>query len=325
MADHRWAPRQPPPAFVWPVRVDPTGRAGPTRGEAQGGRWRRSSRGFYVPASVDGTVSSQRIVEAAVLLPQGGAVTGWASLHLRGAFFLDGQRHGVRLALPLTIGPGQSRRKRGGVRFLEDRVGQVERVFGIPCTAPLRALFDEMRLSTDVREAVVAMDMAAAARLATITEMRSFVAGHAGWDGVPVGRQALDLAAEASDSPQEVRYRLVWELDAGLPRPLVNQPVFDRRGKLLGYPDLLDPVAGLVGEYDGDDHRRAARHSSDVGREAQFRDVGLEVTRATGGDVRDRLALAARIRAACARARFEPPERRLWTLTPPPGWRSRRR
>ena len=303
------------------MRVDPTGRTGPTRGKAQGPHWRRSSAGFYVPSSVDATVSSQRIVEAAVLLPPDGAVTGWASLHLRGAFFLDGQRYGVLLPVPLTIGPGQSRRKRGGIRFLEDRVGPVERVFGIPCTPPLRALFDEMRLSDDMRDAVVAVDMAAAAGLVTIPDLRGFVAGHAGWDGVPVARQALDLADEGSASTPETCYRLVWELDAGLPRPLVNQPVFDLRGRLLGYPDLLDPIAGLVGEYDGDDHRRAARHSSDVGREAWFRDVGLEVTRATGADVRDRLALAARVRAARARARFEPPERRLWTLTPPPGWR----
>ena len=260
-----------------------------------------------------------------MLLPPAGAVTGWAALHLRGAFFLDGQRYGIPGPVALTVGPGQSRRTRRGVRFLEDRLGQVERVFGIPCTSPLRALFDEMRLSDDLREAVVAMDMAAAARLATVAEMRGFVAGHTGWDGVPVARVALDLASEASDSPQEVRYRLVWELDAGLPRPLVNRPVFDRRGRLLGYPDLLDPIAGLVGEYDGDDHRRAARHSSDVGREAQFRDVGLEVTRATGADVRDRSMLAARILEARGRARFEDAERRRWTLTHPPGWRPRRR
>jgi hypothetical protein len=264
-------------------------------------------------------------VEAAALLPPSGAVTGWAALHLRGAAFLDGRRYGGLRPVALTIGPGQGRRKRDGIRFLEDRLGPVEWVFGIPCTAPLRALLDELRLSDDVREAVVAMEMAAAAWLATVDQMREFVEGHSGWDGVPQARQALDLAADGADSPQEVRYRMVWELDAGLPRPLVNQPVFDRRGRLLGYPDLLDPVAGLVGEYDGDDHRRAARHSSDVGRESRFRDVGLEVTRATGADVRDRLALAARIRAARARARFEPPETRRWTLTPPPGFRPRRR
>jgi hypothetical protein len=274
---------------------------------------------------VDPTVSSQRIVEAAVLLPPGGAVTGWASLHLRGAFFLDGQRYGDLRPVPLVVGPGHRRRPQDGIRFLEDRVGRVEAVYRIPCTPALRAVFDEMRLSDDLREAVVAIDMAAAATLATVAQMTAFVAGHSRWNGVPLARQALSLADGDSASPQETRYRLVWVLDAGLPRPLVNQPVFDRRGKLLGYPDLLDPVAGLVGEYDGDDHRKAARHSGDVAREAGLRAVGLEVTRATGADVRDRAMLAARILEARGRARFEDPDRRRWTLTPPPGWRPRRR
>jgi hypothetical protein len=323
--DHRWRPRQPPLPFIWPVQVDPEGIQGPTRGQTQGPKWRRSSPGFYVPTSVDRTGSSQRIVEAAVLLPGGGAVTGWASLHLRGAFFLDGQRYGALRAVPLVVGPGQRRRRRDGIRFLEDRVGHVEMVYRIPCTPVRRAVFDEMRLSDDVREAVVAVDMAAAAGLVSVAQMRVFVAGHSGWNGVPLAREALDLADEGSDSPQETRYRLVWQLDARLPRPLVNPPVFDRSGRLLGYPDLLDPAAGLVGEYDGDDHRRAARHSADVGREARLRDVGLEVTRATGADVLDRAMLAARILEARERARFEDPERRRWTLTPPPGWRPRRR
>jgi hypothetical protein len=33
---------------------------------------------------------------------------------------------------------------------------------------------------------------------------------------------------------------------AGLPRPDVNQPVFDLDGRFLGIPDLLDLEAGLA-------------------------------------------------------------------------------
>jgi hypothetical protein len=113
----------------------------------------------------------------------------------------------------------------------------------------------------------------------------------------------------------------VWVLDAGLPRPLVNQPLFDRRGRLLGYPDLLDVEAGLVGEYDGEDHRRARRHSSDVDREARMRDVRLEVTRATGIDLADRRALATRIQTARRRAPFVAPASRGWTTTAPAWFR----
>ena len=54
--------------------------------------------------------------------------------------------------------------------------------------------------------------------------------------------------------------RLVWVMDAGLPTPLCNEPVFSLDGQLLGYPDLFDPEAGSVGEYDGADHKDGKRH-----------------------------------------------------------------
>jgi hypothetical protein len=163
--------------------------------------------------------------------------------------------------------------------------------------------------------------MAAAARLTSTERIRSLLESRSAWcgvPGVPQVRAALVLADEDSASPPETRLRMVWQLDAGLPRPLVNQPVFDRDGRLVGYPDLLDVEAGLAIEYDGEDHRRASRHSADVDREARFREVGLEVTRATGRDLHERDALVARLLAARARAPFTEPGRRRWTTTPPP-------
>lgn len=150
--------------------------------------------------------------------------------------------------------------------------------------------------------------------------MTEYVARHQAWTGVPQCRDALALADEGSRSPQEVRLRLVWVIDAARPAPLVNRPVFDLTGRLLGYPDLFDPEAGVVGEYDGEDHRGAARHSSDVGREARFRDHLLEVFRVTGPDMRDRSLVVDRIDSAFRRARQVPPGRRTWTLQPPPWW-----
>lgn len=161
------------------------------------------------------------------------------------------------------------------------------------------------------------MDMAAAARIMSISRMQTYVASKAGWVGVEQVRRALELADEDSRSPQETRARLIWVLDAGLPRPLVNRPVFDRSERLLGIADLLDPEAGFVCEYDGDDHRAAKRHSSDVDREARLRRVLIEVTRATGLDIREPAKLAQRLLDARGRARFLPAERRPWTLTPP--------
>lgn len=177
-----------------------------------------------------------------------------------------------------------------------------------------------MRLATNLTEAVVVADMTAFDELSSIKRMRAYVDAHPRWRGVDQARSALDLAHENSWSPNETRTRKVWVVDAGLPPPLVNVPIFDRRGRLLGYPDLLDEESGLVVEFDGAEHRRAARHSSDVGREDAFRRHLLEVTRVTGPDLHAQDRVAGRLLAARSRARWLPPDRRGWTTTPPPGW-----
>ena len=113
---------------------------------------------------------------------------------------------------------------------------------------------------------------------------------------------------------------LCWRLDAQLPEPFANPPVFDLAGRFVGIPDLLDPVAGVVGEYAGAVHRSPERHRRDVAREERFRVVGLEPFTIVAGDLADRPLVVSRMLAARGRARFLPPEERLWTLTPPPWW-----
>ncbi len=322
---HRWSPVCPPPTNLYrPVRIDPAGRTGPTPGRAAGPRWRRTSPGHYVPVHVDRTVPEQRVLEESVRLPPQGAVTGWAACRLASATFFDGLLPDGRTErpVPLVVGPTTHRRRVEGVRFLQDRISPDELVvrYGVPCTRTHRALFDEMRYAPDVREATVAMDMVAAAELASISQMRRYADVHDGWRGVPQVRDALDLADEDSRSPNETRLRLIWVLDARLPRPQVNRPVFTLDGRLLGYADLFDEEAGMFGEFDGAEHRRAARHTHDVAREDRCRRAGLEYVKVTGPDLLDVPLVVDRIRATRSRARFLPASARRWTLTPPPGW-----
>jgi hypothetical protein len=103
--------------------------------------------------------------------------------------------------------------------------------------------FDTARFDSDVREAVVAIDMMAAAELVSLRQISDYLPTQARAGGVRQVRQALALADEDSRSPNESRVRLIWVLDAGAAPPRVNQPVFDLRGRLLGIADLLDPVA----------------------------------------------------------------------------------
>lgn len=323
---HRWDPVcERPSDLVTPRAVDPLGVHGPTRAQAAGPRFRRTSPGLYVPVEVDETVVEQRILEQGSRIPTSGAVTGWAALRWRGAAFFDGTRvTGKPRPVPLVVGDF---RLRGDDRVAISRaqIAPTERtqVGSIWVTTVQRALFDEMRFSADVRTAVVAMDMAAAARLISVSLMTKYVSFRRAWTGVELVRLALVLAIDHSRSPRETRMRLVWILDAGLPTPLCNIPVFDLSGRLLGIPDLLDPVAGVVGEYNGADHKELDRRRSDNAREARFRDVGLEYFDLVEGDLRDTRLVVQRMHETWDRARFEAADVRRWTLTPPPWWKPR--
>src|SRR4051812_1967287 len=77
------------PGLFRPVGIDLEGRVGPTPNSARGPRWRRSSHGLHVPASVELTVD-QRILEASMVLPEHGGVTGWAALRWPGGVWFSG-------------------------------------------------------------------------------------------------------------------------------------------------------------------------------------------------------------------------------------------
>jgi hypothetical protein len=197
---------------------------------------------------------------------------------------------------------------------------EVVTVLGVRCTIPERAALDAVRAASSLMEQVVVLDMFMLGELTSPERLHRYAAEHAGLPGINALLCALDLADENSWSPNETRTRVVWRLEAGLPRPLVNRPIFDRRGRLLGYPDLLDEESGLVCEFDGADHRRARRHSEDVDREATFRRHLLELTRVTGPDLVVPSRVRSRLLAARSRARWLTETERPWTTTPPPGW-----
>lgn len=173
-----------------------------------------------------------------------------------------------------------------------------------------------MRRTGRLAEAVTDLDMLAAAGLVSVRRMQEYAAGRPPRQRALV-LEACELASEHSRSPQESRLRLVRLLEAGLPPVLVNCPIFDRTGRLLGIADLLDVEAGLVVEYDGADHRDATRQAQDIAKEERLRGVGLEVTRVTGQDLRDVPLVVNRLHAARARASFEAEVDRRWVARPP--------
>jgi len=238
------------PGLVVPVRRDPAGLTGPTAGQARGRSWRGTSWGFYVPSWVDGMVPEQRIVEAAVVLPSYGGVTGWASLRWWGGVWFDGfAQDGTTLRpVPLAVSECDIR-SQAGIQVAADALDPCELVHwdGLPTTSPRQAVLFELCRAADVRQAVLALDMACYSDLVSIAEVSAHVARQTAITGIIVAREAVALADENSWSPQESRMRLAWRLDAGLPPPLCNVPVFDRPGDTWARRTCSTPSRGSRG------------------------------------------------------------------------------
>jgi hypothetical protein len=315
---HRWDPIAPPVSgLVAPVRVDPTGKEGPTRAQARGPHWRTTTAGLVVPSGVSDDLVEQRILEAYARLGPPGVVTGWAALRLHGGGFFDGlARDGTtRLPVPLAAN-GARNRSQFGAEVVEDWIppDEVVVIHGIRCATVERALYDEMQRIGEVREMAVAVGAACAAQLTSTKRMRVYAATRRWYRDVRVVKEAVEMAVEDCRSPQEDRFRMIWEYDAGWGRPLCNRSVLDQDGRLVAVPDLLDPVRGVVGEYAGEDHRDIDRHESDIAREAALRRVGLEYVEVVGRDLRNRGRVIARMEEAAARAGHLS---RLWVVGPP--------
>lgn len=315
---HRWDPIAPPvPLLTVPVRFDPSGVDGPTRKQARGPLWRITSPGLAVPAGVDGDLVEQRIVEAHARAGPRAVLTGWAALRVHGAAFFDGLARDGRTRLPVPIAANGERLASGhGAEITEDLLppDEVVVVHGIRCARPERALFDEMRRIGEVREMAVAVGATCAARLTSVRRMRTYAATRRWYRDVRMVREAVELSVEGARSPQEDRFRLLWEIDAGWGRPLLNRAILDERGRLVAVPDLLDVERGVVGEYAGADHRDIDRHADDIEREAALRGIGLEYVEVVGRDLRSRERVVRRMAEAAARAVHLT---RRWQLGPP--------
>ncbi|KRF20943.1 hypothetical protein ASG90_00525 [Nocardioides sp. Soil797] len=307
--------------LVVPMRVGSPG--GPTEWQARGAGWRRTSRGFYVPAYVDGEVAEQRIVEASVVMPYGAAITAWAALRWQGAAWFDGFAPDGVTKEPLLILTGDHNiRSQAGFTVVEERrsLSDLRVVDGLLVTDPLRSLTHEMRYAKSVREASVAFSMAAYSDLVSAEEVCAHALTSPGWTGAPQLREACRYLEENAWSPWEQRTSLVWQIDAELPRALANRPVFDRFGNHLGTPDLIDEEAGLIIEYDGEVHLEPGRHEADLARLQRFRRAGLEFLIVRRGETAMRVTLAERMRRSRAAAAFAAPSKRNWTLEPPAWW-----
>lgn len=266
------------------------------------------------------------------MLPPGALLGGWAAAYIHGVDALDGRDHLTLapLPVPILLPPGARRRSTPALLYRQSaRPPRGETVHEIPVTSLWRTVFDLLRWAPDVTEAVVAVDAVLATRLVTPEILDRSVGSAPSRRGIAQVRTAVTLARAGVRSPWESRLRMFATVELGMVELQPNRAVFDRSGRLLGIPDLLDAEAGLAIEYDGaswraersNGHRDRAQHREDNIREERLERAGLVVVRVDKADLTQHgTELAARLRAAHTEGLTRDRGRDGWTLDEPEGW-----
>ncbi len=276
-----------------------------------GRKWRRITRGFYVPASDFDALSPTH--KHLVLARAVQAATDGVISHVSAA---------VALGLPvwdLPIGRihmtrNQSRgsRTRGYVvvhagPFAPDETATVD---GLRVTSGARTVVDIAR-TAPIGSAVAVGDAALRARLTTRAELDDGLIRAAHRAGTPRARHALELLDGRSESVGETRSRLALVGD-GLPTPEPQASVFDDDNRFVARVDLLFADLGVIAEFD-----RKIKYGKDIRgdksmdqvlweekrREDRLRALGWIVVRITWDELADPPRLRRKIRAAAAAAR----------------------
>jgi hypothetical protein len=266
----------PPDLRKAPFTLAEARRAGLTAKQLRGASWRRVGCGLYAWAGLD---HSPALVLAAVRrrLPPGAAFSGRTAGWLHGLDLPPCDP--VEVTIPTAC--GVSARAGASVRRAELADAEIVQRRRMPATSPLRTAVD-LGSRLPLVEAVVAVDMALHRGLIDLGALHSHLAAHPRRKGVAALRRVTDLADPGAESAMETRLRPLLVL-AGLPRPESQVRLYDRRGRLLGRPDLYYGVRSLCLEYDGGLHRD--RLVEDHRRQNRLLNAGFRILRFTAADV----------------------------------------
>ena len=269
-------PVVPPELKHGPFTVAEALQTGLTRKQLRGRSWRRISTGLYAWAGI-------AEVPALVLAAVGRRLPAGAAFSDRTAAWLH------RLDLPpcdpveVTIPHAGRVSGRAGVCIRRCDLPEADVALrqGLPVTSPLRTVFDLSR-RLPLTEAVVAVDMALHQGLVELVQLRAYVAAHPRSRGIAQARRAVELAEAAAESPMESRLRMLLLL-AGLPRPEVQVPLHDDRGRFIGRPDLYYRAHRIGLEFDGGTHRDSL--VEDNRRQNRLLNAGYRLLCFTAADV----------------------------------------
>jgi hypothetical protein len=220
-----------------------------------------------------------------------GVVAGFAAAALHGSRWVDDAQV-VELIHDNRRGPP-------GIQPRGDRIeaDEIQLVAGMRVTSPVRTALD-FGCWYPTMAAVAGIDALASATEIKAADVELLCRRYAGRRGIARARLAADLFDPGAQSPKESWLRVVL-IQAGLPRPQTQIPVFDEVGGAFAYLDMGWDEVKIAVEYDGDQHRRDRRqYTWDVRRLERLQRCGWFVVRVVSGD---RPAdIVGRVRAAWA-------------------------
>ena len=226
-----------------------------------------------------------------------GIITATAASALHGAQWVDAD-------VPIELLWNCTRPPRG-IRVRNERFAndEITRVAGIAVTTPARTAFDLGRhLSRD--EAIARLDALMYATPFSFEEVLLLAKRYPGARGVKRLRAALPFVDGGAASPRETWLRLLL-IDAGLPVPVTQVPVIDRRSRPVRMLDMGWEEFMVGAEYDGDQHRTNRReYVKDLRINAKIAELGWRVIRVIKED--QPAEIVERIRAALVSRGWRP-------------------
>jgi hypothetical protein len=212
-------------------------------------RWYRTLfPGVHAPRGQQLTLRD-RTVAAWLWSKRRAVVTGVAASAIHGADWVDANAT-VELIYEHTHAQPPA-----GIVARNERVADDEMTWldSMPVTTLARTAFDIGRHQSRNR-AVASLDALMRAAPFSSDEVLLLVKRYRGARGIKALKAALPLVDGGAASPRETWLRLIY-IDAGLPKPTTQIPIFDVDGTLLRTVDMGWEKYKVVSEYDGDQHR----------------------------------------------------------------------
>jgi hypothetical protein len=206
-----------------------------------------------------------------------GVVAGFAAAALHGSKWV-GDTTTVELF-------HENRHRLPGLRTRGDRIGEDEIVIvdGVPVSSPTRTALD-LGCWYPTMSGVAAIDALARATDIKAADVELLAQRYPGRRGIARARLAISLFDSGAQSPKETWLRLVL-VQAGLPRPQTQIPVFDEFGSAIAYLDMGWEDVKVAVDYDGDHHRSdRSQYNWDIRRLERLQHRGWTLIRVVAGD-----------------------------------------